>query len=103
MAMKVTRELKGILFALLIAGGLLIALFVLRSATQPEKQQSSEEVADTATDGGSQGDSQEGDEQKLLLKKGKVDPKANLLDALGGGSGSKQMKDHLKKIRESSR
>lgn len=88
--MKMLREVKGILMALAIAAVLLIALYFLQIFTTPERVEKEAPL------------DPEGEPKEHLLKQKRPDPKQNLLEAIGDGK-SKQMQDHLKKIRESSR
>ncbi len=107
--MRIVREMKGLLIALGVSLLLFLGLYLLKVAVAPEPKtsQSAEEspaqletTVEVTSEGRSQGEGKPG-QGKLTGKK--VDPKQNLLDAIYDEDNSKQMKDHLKAIRESSR
>ncbi len=107
--MKMAREIKGVLVALLIAVLLFVGLFFLRSATTPEKKSVEVEVSEEG--GGSAGAMvaspvgglNAGAGGKLPKKGATVEQGQNVLDALKPGASNEHIKDHLKMIRESTR
>ena len=95
------RQVKGVLIAMVVGTILLVGgLFYLKSSM------SDQEGAETATEVSSEGGTtaqEEGKEGKEKLSGKKVDSKQSLLEGIYDEGKSKQMKDHLKAIRESSR
>ena len=106
--MAMGREIKVLLVTGVVALVLVAGLYVLKTTTTPERSSSgsdsAEEIAvEEHTGSGGAAGSGDGKGEKGKLTKKKVDPKQNLLDAIYDEDSSKQMKDHLKRIRESSR
>jgi hypothetical protein len=107
--MGMARELKGVLAALGIAIVLLGALFLLKLTTTPERSSGQrgaeelveEEVMIDSEQGTVAGEGAEGGGGEL--GKRPVDPKQSLLDAIYDEKQSRQMKEHIEAIRESSR
>lgn len=104
------KEVMVLLVTLVIAVVLVVGLFALKAVKTPERDSGVEEAmveeggAGSSGSGGSTVGSGQGEREKVdLSKKKKVDSKQNLLEAIYDEESSKQMKDHLKAIRESSR
>lgn len=104
------KEIKVLLATAVIAVVLVVGLFVLKAATTPERDSGveegmvEEEGSGSSAAGSSMAGTGEGKREKIdLSKKKKVESRQNLLEAIYDEGQSKQMKEHLKAIRESSK
>ncbi len=107
-AMQISRDMKAIMIALVVGTIILALFFLLHVAITPERDVStSEEIVVEeglpGGDGGGMGGEGGGEPASLKKPTAVVERRANVLDALQGGKASNSMRDHLKKIRESTK
>ncbi len=110
--MNQSRQIQGLLIALGISLVLLVGFYLLHISVSDESRSGNDEMAaesttqDASKPSGGQpgtGGKQKGEKpQKMSMERGAGGE--NLLEAIvGEGESRKQMKDHLQRIRESSR